>query len=96
MKLFIQEGEAARPLEHMNGAQTRQAGVVMDRIAGLIPHEGVDYDVEITFSSSDKASVGVRIVAHTKKGEFWRDYVAHMMKEQRRCCGVNGCTGGSK
>lgn len=84
MKLFIEKagGEKAR-LPNMNGTQTRQAASVMEQFAGYIPIEGKDYDIEITFSETNSSRVGIKIVAYTERGEFWRDYVATMMKKDK-------------
>ena len=65
----------------MTYAQSYQARSLMECIAGLIPQEGVDYDVEIIFTGGSNTNVKMRIVAKTDKGAYWRDYVTKMISK---------------
>jgi hypothetical protein len=47
----------------------------------MIPQEGVDYDIEITFKGMSNPDVSISIAPHTDKGRWWRDYVLDMIKK---------------
>lgn len=81
MRLFAISGSGPVPVNNMTFQQTKQAAAVMDGIARLIPHEGVDYDVEITFKGDYDPMVSINVVALTDKGEWWRQYVMKMIKK---------------
>ena len=53
----------------------------MDCIGRMIPQEGADYDVEVTFKGAYNPSVSMSVVPHTNKGEWWRRYVSEMIKK---------------
>ena len=71
MKFFMMDGEGRKEImvDQLSPLNLRQASVVADAVARLIPHEGVDYDVSIS------ADGRLRMFAHTDKGEAWREYV---------------------
>lgn len=50
-------------------------------VAGLVPREGIDYDVEITLASSYNPKVSMNIVAKNGRGEWWKKYVMAMIKK---------------
>ena len=77
MKLLIGQ----QPLKSMSFVQSKQAAAIMDGIARLIPQEGVDYDVCISFKGANNPSVSMDIIAHTDKGEWWKRYVAQIIKK---------------
>jgi len=77
MRLMIGQ----QPLRNLSFVQSKQAVAIMDGIARLIPQEGVDYDVQITFRGANDPSVSMDIVAHTDKGEWWKRYVAQMIRK---------------
>lgn len=80
MRIFVDDGRGRRPAQQMTFAQTKQAGAIMDCFGRMIPQEGVDYDVEITFKGNYNPSVSMNIVALTDKGEWWRRYLMEMLK----------------
>lgn len=77
MKLLIGQ----QPLKSMSFVQSKQAAAIMDGIARLIPQEGVDYDVCISFKGANDPSVSMNIVAYTDKGEWWKRYVGQMINK---------------
>lgn len=77
MRLMIGQ----QPLRNLSFAQNMQATAIMDGIARLIPQEGVDYDVHVIFKGPNDPSVSMNIVAHTDKGEWWKQYVAQMIRK---------------
>jgi len=68
-------------VEHLSFVQSKQASAIMDAIARLIPQEGVDYDVNIVFKGMSDPAVSMNIVPHTDKGEWWKQYVAQMIRK---------------
>jgi len=81
MHIFVDDGNGRHSVTQMSFPQTKQAAAVMDCFGRLIPQEGVDYDVEITFKGSYNPSVSMNVVAHTDKGEWWKRYVMEMIKK---------------
>ena len=81
MRIFVQEGGVKRPVTQMTLPQGKQAAAIMDCFGRLIPQEGIDYDVEITFKGAYSPSVSMGIVSHTDKGEWWKKYVLEMIKK---------------
>lgn len=87
MKMMVEDGydekgeRILRPLQQMSFQQTKQAAAIMDCIGRLIPHEGVDYDVEVIFRGAYDPNVSMNISAHNEKGEWWKRYVMDMMKK---------------
>lgn len=81
MKLFLDNELGKKTLDHLSFPQTKQAVAIMDSIARFIPHEGVDYDVEITFKGDYNPSVTMKIIPITEKGVWWQQYVMEMMKK---------------
>ena len=81
MRIFVQEDGVKRPVTRMTLPQSKQAAAIMDCIGRLIPQDGIDYDVEITFKGAYSPSVSMGIVAHTDKGEWWKKYVLEMIKK---------------
>ncbi len=81
MHIFLESGGERKPISEMSFAQTKQAAAIMDCFGRLIPHEGVDYDVEITFKGDYNPSVGMNLVALTDKGEWWKRYASEMIKK---------------
>lgn len=77
MKFFLETEERRQEMSvnDLSSLQLRQATVVADTVARLIPHEGVDYEVDIPGSDT---SFGIRPV--TDKGEAWSEYVLSMMR----------------
>lgn len=77
MKFFLETEERRQEMSvnDLSSLQLRQATVVADTVARLIPHEGVDYEVDIPGSD---APFGIRPV--TDKGEAWGEYVSTMMR----------------
>lgn len=80
MRIFVQDGGVKRPVTQMTLPQGKQAAAIMDYFGRLIPQEGVDYDVDIIFKGAYSPSVSMGIVAHTKKGEWWKNYALEMLK----------------
>lgn len=80
MRLFVQENGVRRPVTQMTLPQSKQAAAIMDYFGRLIPQEGVDYDVEITFNGTYSPSVSMSIAANTQKGEWWKRYALEMLK----------------
>ena len=81
MHAFVTDGNATKPISALSFAQTKQAAAIMDCIGRMIPHEGVDYDVQVIFQGSYAPSVSMNIIAHTDKGEWWKRYVSEMIKK---------------
>ena len=81
MRLLIDEGGGRRPVAQMTYPQTRQAAAIMDAIGRLIPQEGVDYDVELTFKGENNPSVSMSVIPLTDKGSWWKDYVVEMIRK---------------
>ena len=81
MRLFVVDGESKKPVGKMTFQQTKQAASVMDCIGRMIPQEGIDYDVEITFKSEYDPKVSMKVIPHTDKGEWWEKYVREMIKK---------------
>ena len=81
MRIFVQDGGVKRPVTQMTLPQGKQAAAIMDCFGRLIPQEGIDYDVEITFKGAYSPSVSMGVVAHTDKGEWWKKYVLEMIKK---------------
>lgn len=81
MRMFLSDGGIVTPVSKMTIPQAKQAAAIMDCFGRLIPQEGVDYDVEITFKGSYSPSVSMGVVAHTDKGEWWKKYVMEMIKK---------------
>ena len=79
MKFFLENEKGRTLIEDLSYAQSKQAVAIMDAVARLIPQEGIDYDVNITFKGEYNPSVSMKIEAHTDKGEFWKQYVAQMI-----------------
>ena len=79
MHAFVNGPEGRRPLSQLTFPQTKQAAAIVDCIGRLIPQEGVDYDIEVTFKGDYDPSVSMGIVPLTDKGEWWRRYVAEMI-----------------
>lgn len=77
MKFFLETEERRQEMSvnDLSSLQLRQATVVADTVARLIPHEGVDYEVDIPGSDTP---FGIRPV--TDKGEAWSEYVLAMMR----------------
>lgn len=81
MRFLIDNVAGKSNLKDLTFAQTKQAAAIMDNIARLIPHEGVDYDVEVTFKGDYNPSVSMRIIPLTEKGVWWQKYVMEMLKK---------------
>lgn len=79
MKAVLLNNGAKVPLQDLSFAQVKQAAAVMDCIGRLIPHEGVDYEVEIVFKSAYDPSVSLNITALTDKGTLWKEYLTKMI-----------------
>lgn len=77
MKFFLETAGHRQEMSvnDLSSLQLRQATVVADTVARLIPHEGVDYEVDIPGSD---VPFGIRPV--TDKGEAWGEYVSTMMR----------------
>lgn len=90
MKMWLAKDAGRSPLTQLSYAQTKQAMAVMDCIGRLIPQEGVDYDVEITFKGPNDPSVSLVIVALTDKGEKWKSYVEEMIRKYPPTVDFNG------
>jgi hypothetical protein len=76
MKLFSVGADGKRnEIAQPSYMRIRQAVSVMDAIGRLIPQEGVDYSVSITFNERNASSIQIGIEPHTDKGEAWRDYL---------------------
>ena len=83
MILLKQNGDSAAPIP-VNGLTVLQGNTVVayaDAIARLIPQEGIDYDVVITFSGESDLKTSMRIIPHTDKGEWWKDYIHALIKK---------------
>ena len=81
MRLFVLDGDSRKPVGQMTFQQTKQAAALMDCIGRLIPQEGVDYDVEITFKGDYDPNLKINIIPHTDKGEWWKEFVKDMIKK---------------
>lgn len=81
MRLFVVDGSSKKPIDKMTFQQTKQAAALMDCIGRMIPQEGADYDVEITFYGAYRPNVSIKIVPHTDKGEWWESFVKEMIKK---------------
>ena len=82
MKLLVKSGDGGTtPVKEMSYMQSRQAGAIADCIGRLIPQEGVDYDMVVIFNGEADDNVQMRITPLTDKGEWWRGYVAEMIKK---------------
>ena len=79
MRLMVDDGGVRKPISKMSYPQTKQAAAIADCIGRLIPHEGVDYDIEVVFKSQYSPSVSMNILPHTDKGEWWKSYVMSMI-----------------
>lgn len=79
MKLQLLENGKTRPIESPSYVQSYQLRSLMECIARLIPQEGVDYDVVVTFKGERDPSVSMTIDSHTDKGDFWKKYVMDMI-----------------
>jgi hypothetical protein len=80
MRVFSKNKDGARyEVSNLSFMRTKQAISVMDAIGRLIPQEGVDYGVEITFDDTNPSAVSLGIKAYTDKGELWKDYVEKMI-----------------
>lgn len=80
MRVFSTDKEGTRrELGNLSFMRTKQAISVMDAIGRLIPQEGIDYSVEITFDDTNPSAVSLLIKAHTDKGELWKSYVEKMI-----------------
>lgn len=80
MKVFSKNKDGARyEISDLSFMRTKQVISVMDAIGRLIPQEGVDYSVEITFDDTNPSAVSLLIKAHTDKGELWKSYVEEMI-----------------
>lgn len=79
MKAVLLNNGVKKPLQDLSFAQTKQAAAIMDCIGRLIPHEGVDYEVEIVFKSAYDPSVSLNITALTDKGTLWKEYLTKMI-----------------
>lgn len=77
MKFFLETAGHRQEMSvnDLSSLQLRQAAVVADTVARLIPHEGVDYEVDIPGSD---APFGIR--PFTDKGEAWGEYVLSMTR----------------
>lgn len=75
MRFFAKKGDERFELDpsSLSRAETWQAAAVSDCIARMIPHEGVDYELNVSNSS-------ICVIPLTDKGESWRNYVKSMMK----------------
>lgn len=82
MKTFLVTDDGERvSLPQMSWAQTKQAAAIMDCFGRLIPQEGVDYDVEISFKGENSPDVSMNVTAHTDKGEWWKRYLSEFIKK---------------
>lgn len=82
MKTFLITDDGERvSLPQMSWAQTKQAAAIMDCFGRLIPQEGVDYDVEISFKGENSPDVSMNVTAHTDKGEWWKKYLSEFIKK---------------
>lgn len=82
MKLYSVDRSGKRyEMENPSYGRTRQAMAVMDAIGRLIPQEGVDYSVSITFNDAKVDDISIEIDPHTDKGEEWRDYLKVFLKK---------------
>lgn len=79
MKAILQQDGKREYLSNLSFAQSKQATAIMDCIARLIPHEGVDYEVEVIFKGMYDPSVSLNIKAFTDKGERWKSYLTEMI-----------------
>lgn len=81
MHIYLVKDGQKTPLKNMSWAQTKQAAAIMDCFGRLIPQEGIDYDVEIDFKGEYDPSVSLNVTSQTDKGEWWKKYVAEMIKK---------------
>ena len=81
MRCFETCDVGRRQLGRLSFQQMRQAAAVMDGLGRLIPQEGVDYEVNITFKGANSPSVSMEIIPLTDKGEFWKAYVSDMIQK---------------
>lgn len=82
MKVFSKNKDGARyEVSNLSFMRTKQTISVMDAIGRLIPQEGVDYGVEITFDDTNPSAVSLGIRAYTDKGELWKSYVEKMISK---------------
>lgn len=81
MKMFMDCNGSMSPVSQMSYIQSRQAIAVMDCIGRLIPQEGVDYDIVLTFKGKNDSNISIGIEARTDKGTWWMDYVTKMIKK---------------
>ena len=81
MRVFILDGTGKTAITQMSIPQSKQSIAIADCIGRLIPQEGVDYDIEVTFKGRNDPSVSMGIIPHTDKGEWWRKYVLEMINK---------------
>ena len=48
---------------------------------GLLPEEGVDYDIRVVYKSSGSRNVVMDIETMNERGKFWRTYVMRMIRK---------------
>ena len=81
MRFILAKDGEKTPLTSLSFQQSRQAAALVDAIARLIPQEGVDYNIAVTFKGDYVPTVSLDISSLTDKGEFWREYVLKMLKK---------------
>lgn len=82
MRFFTEDAGGARHeilVTELSGHQLRQAAAIADTVAGMIPHEGVDYGLKVP---GDNAPFDLE--AYTDKGRAWCGYVAEMSQDVSR------------
>lgn len=76
MRYILRDGQGGKvQLTELSFGQSKQAAAIVDAIGRLIPIEGVDYEVDVIFSTTDANNVSLNIVSKTDKGEWWKRYV---------------------
>ena len=69
MNSYMDDGSGGKtPNPSLSFAQSKQAVAIMDCVARMVPHEGVDYDITLNGSTFD-------IQPLTDKGQFFRSFI---------------------
>lgn len=79
MKCFLLKDGGIIPVENLSYVQTRQAAAFVDCLGRLIPQEGVDYEVDLTFRGDAVEKVSYEIKPMTDKGAWWKNYVEKLI-----------------